>query len=185
MKNSVKLFFATLVLVAISASSYAQSNANANVAASATVLTALTITNNHAVAFGNVSATTPGVVFLDPQGTANAYVGTTAAIGKFTIAGANSQSVKLTWPEYITLQNGTPTNLNYVLAVSGKTTDVQSTSADLTLTSGSVDVSTSASGAYFLYVGGSLGGATTVPAALSSQEAGTYTGTANFTVVYN
>ena len=185
MKNLVKLFFATLVMVAISANTFAQTNANANVAASATVLTALTITNNHAVAFGNVSATTPGVVFLDPQGTSNAYVGSTAAIGTFSIAGALNQSIRLTWPPNIALTHSTD-NLNYVLAVSGYATDVQASSTDLTLTSGHSDVTTDGTaGTYFLYVGGSLGGSSTTPAALSSQAAGTYTGTANFTVEYN
>lgn len=183
MKKIAKILVVAAAMVAFGTGAYAQSNANADLSASATVLTALTITKNTDVLFGNVGSTTAGVVYLDPKGTANNFVGTTAHIGTLTIAGSNSSSVRLTWPANVSLSDGTH-NLNYVLKVNGSSTD-QASSSTLALTSGYTDVTTSASGAYLIFVGGSLGRSNTTPAALSSQAAGTYTGTANFTVVYN
>ena len=168
-----------ILVVLVAATSFAQSNANANVNASATVLTALTITNNADVAFGNIGATTVGAVNIDPKTPASStYVGSTATVGALTIAGANSQSVRLTWPATLSLSDGASHTMTYTLQVNGLSANTQGSSSALTLGSGYSDVTTSASGKYYLWVGGSLG-------TLSSQATGTYTGTANFTVEYN
>lgn len=167
----------TMLVVMIAVNVQAQTQANANVSASASVLTALTITKNTDVAFGNIGATTAGAVTLDPKGVANNYVGSTWAVGTLTIGGANTQSIRLIWPASVSLTSGANT-LTYTLAVNGLNANTQASSSLLTLTSGSCSVTTSGTGAYYLWVGGNLG-------TLSSQATGNYTGTANFLVEYN
>jgi len=170
---------AAMLLVLIAGNIQAQTLANANVGASATVLTALTITKNTDVAFGNISQTTGGVVYLDPKGLGtSAYVGTTAVVGTLTIAGANSQSIRLTWPATLSLSDGATHTMTYTLKVNGLDANTQASSTTLLLTSGYYNATTSAGGGFYLWVGGDLG-------TLSSQATGAYTGTANFTVEYN
>jgi len=179
LRNIFSLGLVTLILMVLVAGNVlAQTNANANVPVSATVLTALTITKNTNVLFGNIGASTAGTVFLDPTGAASNYVGTTATVGKLTIAGAVSQSIRFTWPATLSLSDGATHTITYTLQVNGNTANTQGASSALTLGGGYCDVTTSGSGAYYLWVGGDLG-------TLSSQAAGTYTGTANFTVEYN
>lgn len=179
-RNTFKAAILAAMLVVLVAGNLQAQIANDNVSASATVLTALTITKNTDVAFGKIGATTAGTVYLDPASpsTASTYVGTTAATGSLTVAGANSQSVRLTWPASISLSDGASHTMTYTLKVNGLNASTQASSGTLTLTSGYCDVTTSASGGYYLWVGGNLG-------TLSSQATGTYTNTANFTVEYN
>ena len=173
--KTLKNLFAIAILSVIALGVNAQ-NESATVAASATVTTQLTITKNVDMNFGNISGTTDGPVKIDPKGSAHGYVGATVAVGKLTISAANSTSIKVIWPATIDLSNGTPADdMTLTLDVNGYTTDVPASSTDLTTPA---DVTTSGSGAYFIYVGGSLG-------ALSSQTAGTYTGSALFEVEYN
>jgi hypothetical protein len=184
LRNLCSAALLAVMLVVLVAGNVQAQVQTTNIQATATVLTAITLTKGVDVDFGNVSATTPGVVYLNPNGT-SAYVGTTAAVGTFTIAAANSQSIRLGWPTNVTLTDGT-NNLNYVLEVNGYTANTQGSSALLTLTGGYKSVTTSASGAYFLWVGGKLGGSGTSPAALSSQTPAIYTlATIPFTVEYN
>jgi len=167
-----------LLLILIEGNSFAQTQANATVNASATILAALTITKNTDVVFGNVGATTPGPVYLDPKGlAASNYIGTSAAVGTFTIAAASTQSIHLGWPATVQLTAGA-NHLTYTLKVNGFTASTQASSTTLSLTGGYCDVTTSATGGYFLWVGGDIG-------TLTTQATGAYTGTANFTVEYN
>jgi hypothetical protein len=176
-RNIFKSTLLLAVLVVLITGNMQAQVANANVGATATVMTALTITKNTDVAFGNLGATTPGAVYLNPTSSGtNAYVGTTAALGTVTIAGANTQSIRLGWPASISLTSG-GNSMTYTLEVNGSNTGSKAASS-LSLTGGYVSVTTSAAGAYNLWVGGSLG-------TLSGQATGTYTGTANFTVEYN
>lgn len=178
-RNSFKAAMLAATLVILIAGNLQAQTANANVDASATVLTALTITKNTDVAFGNIGATTAGQVYLDPKGLATStYIGTTAAVGTLTVAGANTQSIRLTWPVSLSLSDGASHTMTYTLKVNGNAASSQSGSSTLTLGSGYSDVTTSGTGAYYLWVGGDLG----TP---SGQATGTYTGTANFTVEYN
>lgn len=172
------VLLAAMLLILMAGNSFAQSQANANVNASATILAALTITKNSDVTFGNVGATTAGQVYLDPKGlAASNYVGTGAAVGTFTIAGATTQSIHLGWPASVTLTSGANT-LTYTLKVNGLNASTQASSATLSLTGGYCDVTTSGTGGYYLWVGGNIG-------TLTTQAVGGYTGTANFTVEYN
>ncbi len=175
---------AVMLVILVTGSALAQTGVNADINASANVVATLTITKNTDIAFGSISSTTAGVVFLDPKSVASNYVGSTAAVGTITISGANSQSIRVGWPANITLSNGANT-LNYVLGVAGLSTLNQGSSTPLTLTGGYVNLMTSATGKYYLWVGGSLGGSATTPAPLTGQTSGAYTGTASFTVEYN
>lgn len=174
--KTLKNIFAIAILSVVTFSASAQTFESANLTANAVVKTALSITNNSALSFGNISATTDGAVVVDPNGTSHAYVGETMTVGKFTIAGANSTSIEINWPTTLTLSNGTPADdMTLTFDVSGHTSDASASSSTIT---SPADVTTSASGAYFVYVGGSLG-------VLTGKTAGTYTGTTAFTVEYN
>lgn len=154
---------------------------NTNISASAEVMAALVLVKDRDVNFGNISATTPGDIFLDPQEVGSSNIGTAGDAGKFTLTAATNQSVRFGWPLSIDLVNDEDADEKLVmtLAVSGAATDTQSSTIDLTLNAGgAVDVTTSAEGNYFLYVGG------TIPQ-ITGKATGTYSGTANFTVEYN
>jgi len=154
----------------------AQVREEAEISVSANVLSDLTITLNGDADFGNISATTPGDVFLDPQGTESSYVGATAKAGMLRIDGKASQSVRIGWPPSITLE-GAEDDLTFTFAVSGNGLDDQSGSVDLIADGGFVTAEINM-GFYYLWVGGSLG-------KLTSQVAGSYEGTAFITVEYN
>ena len=142
------------------------------------MLTALSITKNTDVAFGNVSATTTGPVYVDPKGLAlSTFVGASAAVGTITIAAANTQSIHLGWPATVSLTSGANT-LTYTLKVNGFTANTQASSTTLALTGGYCDVTTSGTGGYYLWIGGNIG-------TLTTQATGAYTGAATFTVEYN
>jgi hypothetical protein len=77
---------------------YAQNTGviNTNLNVGATVLAQLKLTNNSDVQFGNLSATTPGHVFLSPTGSGHTNTGVSTSVGKFTVEGSTSGSVKVT-----------------------------------------------------------------------------------------
>lgn len=85
MKNIFKSLMIVVLFVGLGSSVFAQTGENANITAYATVLTALSITGEVDMDFGNISATTGGDVYLDPIGAASTYVGTFAVEGEFTI----------------------------------------------------------------------------------------------------
>ena len=179
MKKSISLLIIiVLFLTAFNLEARSQSHTfeNENIVATATVLSTLSIMKNEDVSFGNISATTTGEVFLDPQGNAHSYVGATATVGKFTITGDGNQ-IRVGWPESIILDDGATNEMTLTFSVSGFGTDTQSSSTDLTTENG-FSIVTIETGAYYLWVGGSLG-------TLTNQTSGTYTGTADFTVEYN
>jgi hypothetical protein len=176
----------TLALVAglgFAANAQTTSVINRDVTASAEILSALSLTKNTDINFGSLSASTPGVVFLDPTGVANTNTGVTTSVGKFTLLGGLGADVKVSWPATIILQGdqAPADQITYQILVHGSNTDLASGSSSL----GAQGVGTTAdiileavTGNYFLYVGGGF-------PALIAQPTGTYTGTANFTVEYN
>lgn len=188
MKYIFKYITAAFVLAAIALQSMAQTYENVGITASAEVLTALKLTKVVDVNFGNLSSTTDGIVFLDPQGTNHAYVGSSATVGKFTIEGESSTQIDISWDENITLTANSTDELAWNLQVNGNTTDNASGSIELSMGGETVTTATSSDNdgnVYWLYVGGELGGTAGSPAQLSSQATGTYTGTANLSVAYN
>lgn len=155
-------------------------SADVNVAAN--VKAAINLTKNLDVNFDDISATSSPV--LDPNGS-NQDVNTAASSGKLTvgISGASTaQDVQVSWDQSsVTLGDGSSATMTFTPDISGNTTDDAGTSTDIT---NGANVQTSASGDYFIYVGGNLG-------SLSGQTAGSYSssnsngsGDLTVTVVY-
>ncbi|MDD4426270.1 MAG: DUF4402 domain-containing protein [Mariniphaga sp.] len=191
MKNFVKQILTVLfsILVFFIASAQENTNESAELIASATVQGALSITKDADVSFGNISATTDGIVRLVPNGSSSSYVGSNATTGKLTINGAGNASVLISYPAGVNLLSNESEQLAYNLHVYGHNDDVQSSALQLSEEGEAgdnvgrvLDVTT---GKYYLYVGGALGGTVGLPAALSNQAAGEYTGTVIFEVKYN
>ena len=153
----------------------ANAQKTANAPSSATILADLTITldgTQNEIAFGNVSATTPGAVVLDANGTTNANTGTNTNVARFNLAGADN-AVTIAYDATVTLTNGTPANdITMTPEVVGAETNLLQSAATLV---GSGTTRTLVSNVYFLWVGGSF-------PALVSQPTGTYTGTFNINV---
>ncbi len=185
MKTIFKSVLTLGLVVGLGFAAKAQSTViNTNVTANATILDALTLTKNTDINFGNLSSSTPGAVFLDPQGVANANTGVTTTVGKFTLLGSPGASVKVSWPATIVLtgdQLPTASTITYELLVFGFDLDEPLNSTSLgaqgVATTANVDLEAT-TGNYFLYVGGGF-------PALAAQATGEYEGTANFTVEYN
>lgn len=162
---------------------------NTNLNVGATVLAQLKLTNNADVQFGNLSATTPGHVFLSPTGSGHTNTGVSTSVGKFTVEGSSTGSVKITWPANIVLNSSVGSNtLIYNLQVNGNGSDLASGST--ILGTGGLGVASTAdvtlvAGKYYLYVGGKVGGTAGSPANLNAQATGVYSGIANFRVEYN
>lgn len=156
----------------------ANAQKTATAPSSATILADLTITldgTQNEIAFGNVSATTPGAVVLDANGTTNSNTGSTTNVARFDLAGANS-AVTIAYDATIALTNGTPANdITMTPEVVGAATNLLQSAATSV---GSETTRTLVSNVYFLWVGGSF-------PALVSQPTGTYTGTFNINVEYN
>ncbi len=170
---------------------YAQNTGviNTNLNIGATILAQLKLTNNSDVQFGNLSATTPGHVFLSPTGSGHTNTGVSTSVGKFTVEGSTSGSVKVTWPANIVLNSSIGSNtLIYNLQVNGNGSDLASGST--ILGTGGLGVAATAdvtlvAGKYYLYVGGKVGGTAGSAANLNAQATGVYAGIANFRVEYN
>lgn len=162
---------------------------NTNLNVGATVLAQLKLTNNADVQFGNLSATTPGHVFLSPTGSSHTNTGVSTSVGKFTVEGSTTGSVKVTWPANIVLNASVGGNtLIYNLQVNGNGSDLASGST--ILGTGGLGVASTAditlvAGKYYLYVGGKVGGTAGSPANLNAQATGVYSGIANFRAEYN
>jgi hypothetical protein len=93
-------------------------------------------------------------------------VGSSAQVGLFTLGGSNSQSVTVSYPSSLTLDDGSGNDLTFTPDVEGHA-DTQASASDVA--SGS-QVTLSGTGAYKLWIGGDLG-------TLSGQTTGTYTST--------
>jgi hypothetical protein len=184
-----KIFKSVLTLGLVAGLGFAANAQKTSTApASATILADLTITldgTQNEIAFGNVSATTPGAVVLDANGaTGNANTGTTTNVARFDLAGAAS-AVTIAYDATVTLTNGTPAeDMTMTPEVVGAVTnDLQATA--LVVVSGTTrtlvdDPATTLAvdPVYFLWVGG------TIPA-LATQAPGIYAGTFNINVEYN
>lgn len=148
--------------------------------ASATVLADLTIAldgTQNEIAFGRLSAITPGAVVLDANGTANANTGSATNVARFDLGGANS-GVTVSYDAYVTLTNGNQANdMTMTPEVVGANDFINQAQAGATAVASSSQV-TLASGLYYLWVGGSI-------PTLATQATGVYSGTFNIDVEYN
>jgi hypothetical protein len=177
LRNLCTAALLAVMLVVLVAGNVQSQTVNANLNGSATVLTALSIVQSTALAFGNIPASRTAI--LDPKGLSNSYVGSVHSAGLLTIAGANNTPIIITFPSTMNLTNGTPAqDLTLTLAVTGdKLLANQSTSGSLTSPAivTTANVGDATPGAYFVWVGGSLP---------SGVNAAAFTGTANFVVEY-
>lgn len=176
----MKTIFKSVLTLCLAAGLGIVANAQktATAPASATILADLTIAldgTQNEIAFGNISATTPGAIVLDANGTTNANTGSVTNVAKFDLAGADA-AVTVSYDATVTLTEPLgPTTLVMTPEVVGAELDTDQGTATAV---GSGTTVTLASGVYFLWVGG------TIPA-LTAQATGTYTGTFNIDVEYN
>lgn len=139
---------------------------SANINATATVLSPITVSGTNPLAFGNV---TPGV--------AKTIAASAATAGLFTVAAANSTPIAVTFTLPATLTGpGAPMPMS---AWTGLWNQANNQGAATVFTPSAVPLNqtTSAGGAFFVWVGG-----TVTPAAV--QTAGGYTGVITMNVVY-
>lgn len=140
---------------------------SASINATATVLAPIAVTAGNPLAFGNV---TPGV--------AKVVAASAASAGSFSLIGQASQGIQVSFtlpatlagPAASTMPIGTWTGLT-------NTTNSQGTGVAFTPSAAPTNGTTSATGAFFVWVGG-----TVTPAA--GQTAGAYTGNITMNVVY-
>jgi hypothetical protein len=181
MKNLVKisLVFAIAMLIGVGVS-HAQSAASP---ASARVESELTIVleDGTAIDFGALSATTPGVVRLDPNSfTNNVSVNpTTANVAQFNVVGSPDTGITVTYDEQVELVNGDDAGIKLTMnsLVVGDAEVANKENADPIGNNTDVTLEENA-GTYFIWVGGEL-------PQLTNQATGTYTGTFNISVAYN
>lgn len=167
-----KLLFAILMLFILASPTYAQVSEIAEV--TATVQSTLSLTKDADVVFGNISAT--GTPTLDPKDVNHTDVGSTAHAGQFTISGGAGTGVVISYGSSYTLGDGGSNTLTFTPDVEGHAT----TQANASTISDGSNVTLDGSGAYIVWIGGSLG-------TLSNQAVGAYStsaanGGGNFTL---
>jgi hypothetical protein len=153
---------AAVAALGFAGSASAQITANANATVTLRVYSNLVLTKNSDL---NLGITNPG--------TDKTVAATAAAAGKFTVGGQASVPVTVTYPSSVSLTSGA-NSLSFAPEINGHSADAQGSSA--AVSSGS-SVTTSASGAYYVW----LGGTATVAAA---QPTGTYAGTFTLSIAY-
>lgn len=176
MKTMIKSVLALMLTMGVAVIANAQKTSSAP--ASATVLADLTITLDgtlNEIAFGNLSANTPGAVVLDANGLSNANTGSITNVARFDLAGADVD-VTVSYDATVALTNGTPAeDMIMTPEVVGAATLAERGGADAVASGTQVTLE---SGVFYLWVGGSI-------PQLASQATGTYAGTFNINVEYN
>lgn len=175
MKTTVKILALAFFMVGLSQVASAQKASSAT--ATAEILQDLTITLDgtlNAINFGRVSSSTPGIIRLDPNTSANdANTGSVTNVARFDLSGANG-GVTVFYDASVTMTAGANNFVMTPLVVGNVSTANRAIAAPVA--SGSTV--TLASNAFFLWVGG------TIPQ-LTSQPVGTYIGTFNISAEYN
>jgi hypothetical protein len=177
MKTILKSVLTLGLVVGLGFAANAQKTATAD--ASATVLADLTITldvTQDEIAFGNLSANTPGAIVLDANGITNVNTGSVTNVARFDLGGANS-AVTVSYDATVTLTetiDGTEIMVMTPEVVGAAVNTAQATAVAVT----SGNTVTLVDNVYFLWVGG------TIPV-LTNQATGTYAGIFNISVEYN
>lgn len=104
MKNLIKLFALTLLIIGFSVSSFGQVNATAT--STATIIVPITITKTVDMNFGNIAvSSTSGTVILEPNSTRTITGGVilpsitgTVSAATFTISGLSNSTYSITLP---------------------------------------------------------------------------------------
>ncbi len=182
MKSTIKIFAVFAMVVGFAVGAKAQTSKA--VKASATVQETVTLTPTE-VQFGNVQKGTITDVYLDPKGTSHTNIGTVHQVGKLEISGSNNSQLSITWPSSdIQLKNASNDVLHYKVVVNGYNADTPASSS--VITTGTGNATLSASGKYFLFIGGYLGTNSGDQKIGSGQATGTYESSdLTFTVEYN
>ena len=139
---------------------------SATINATATVVTALTVTGNAPLAFGNVY-----------QGVNKPVAYADAGSGRMSIAGFNTAQVALTFTLPSNLTSGAATLPIDTWDVARNTTNVTTGAASMAVTSGTPVNANLSAGNLYLFIG-----ATVRPGAL--QAAGSYSGTITLAAAY-
>lgn len=163
MHRKILLALTVAAMAAIPGAAAAQSTATQGATVTATVIAGLTLAKNQDLDYGSL-ATNSGNATVDPTTSANA--------ASFTVGGQPSTPVSLSWVSS-NLTNGANT-ISYtpsVAAASDPTTQGSATA----VSSGDV-VTLSASGAYGVWVGGTIN--------VGAVATGTYNGSFTLTVAY-
>src|SRR5699024_2576765 len=145
-----------------------------NVEVSATILSAINISDKQDVKFGNVAAgSNPEII----PNAGNTDVGPNAQFGYFKIEAANNQSLNITWDKTgaFDLTDNSSNTIEYTPAVYYNNSS-NNASGSSSLTSGTPQ-QTSSSGELYIYIGGKLD--------LQSETSGTFDGDFTFSVVYD
>lgn len=175
MKTTVKSLVLAFFLVGLSQVAFAQKAATAT--ATAEILQDLTITLDgtlNAINFGRVSASTPGIIRVDPNSNANdVNTGSVTNVARFDLSGANG-GVSVFYDATVTMTSG-PDNVVMTPLVVGNVSTANRAIATPVASGSTV---TLASNAFFLWIGG------TIPQ-LTAQPVGTYIGTFNISAEYN
>jgi hypothetical protein len=178
MKITIKSILTIALVMGLGFMANAQKTSSAP--ASATVLADLTIAldgTQNEIAFGNLSATTPGTVTLDANGpNGNANTGSVTNVAEFDLGGASS-AVTVSYDATVTLSNTDPVPATMIMTPEVVGAALATDQATATAVASSSQV-TLASGLYYLWVGGSI-------PKLATQAAGVYSGTFNIDVEYN
>lgn len=173
------------LLVGLGSTAFAQKTATAP--ATASILSDLTITldaTQNAINFGTVSASTPGEIVLDANGTANAHTGTVTNVARFDLAGAAAAEVTVGYDATVTLTetvDGVATMVMTPEVVGAATDALQASAEAITIAEPGINLvlnAVSEVGEYFIWVGGSI-------PQLSGKATGIYSGVFNINVEYN
>jgi hypothetical protein len=179
MKTIFKSVLALGLVAGFTFAANAQKTANAP--ASANILADLTIAldgTQNAISFGNISASTPGDIVLDPTGQNSDNTGTSTNVARFNLGGA-AASVTVSYAPTVTLSitGGGSETISMTPSVVGASLSTNQGAAT-PVASGSQVSLIGTPPVYFLWVGGTIG-------QLTSKPTGTYAGLFNISVEYN
>lgn len=179
MSSHRSAFLVVLFLIGFAGDAAAQTSSGADATTSIEVLSALTMTNNSLIDFGQVFNNGQQTADLNPEnGTVmgNSPQGN-PTVGKFTADGQNNTAITVSFDPSVTL-TGPGSDLTFTPDVRGSASDngASAGSGASQMQEGST-VNTNSSGKYFFWVGGQ------VPVS-DGQQQGEYSGTFTMSVEY-
>jgi hypothetical protein len=186
MKNTMKILFAILMLIALGTGAFAQSSGNTTV--SATVIPQIMVHAETPVAFGSIYAGSNPTI--DPVTGVTQSAGPTATAGKFVVAGIGSLSAKVTFDQFTILTkisgSGSLSNLIFEANVSrlaGGTANASATFGGTTYASGTNYTIDGTDACDIFFIGGKLSyGSNPIPTTAGNNV---FSGTFVLTAQYN
>lgn len=137
---------------------YAQETQAVN--SSATIKGTISLTKNADLSFGNLTSPTGATtVTVDPNSTNTNTEGSGATTGEIEISAEENTQLDISWDKTTTTlsdgASGTANTMDLTFDVDGNSANASGTATDLTTNTGE-QVSTSATGKYYIYLGGAL-----------------------------